>query len=95
MNFKFIKNKTFPALAAGMYRMGLRGREVGKVMELPYVMKQAEKYGAIRTEGEQTKKWFLGDEQFKTKGDMLARLEQPEVFLKLKGALLVKMLEDK
>lgn len=96
INFKFLKNKTFQAFAAGSFRMGVRGSDKGRVMEIPYVIQQAEKYAAIRTEGEKSKKvWFLGDEEFGTKGDMLARLEDPEVFLMMKEALLAKMLEDK
>jgi len=96
VNFKFLKNKTAPALASGSFRMGVRGSEKGRVMEIPYVVQQAEKYSAIRTEGEKSKKvWFLGDEEFGTKADMLARLEEPSVFVALKEALLAKMLEDK
>lgn len=89
MNFKVIKNKTFPALGQGGYVMGVRGANRGRVLEQPYLLAQAEKYGAIRQEGS---KWILGDEEFKTKAAMLARAEEPIVVASLKRALLAQML---
>jgi RecA/RadA recombinase len=91
MNFQVQKNKTAPAQATGSYVMSVIGRQAGQVIDLPYVLAQAEKYGIVRKQDKPVK-WFLGDEEFKTKGAMLAKMEDKEVFLGLKDALLKKML---
>lgn len=91
MNFKIVKNKTFPALGTGGYVMGIRGARAGVVLEQPYVLAQAEKFGAVYKVSDT--KWKLGDEEFKTKASMLARLEEPEVYADLKAELLRRMLQ--
>jgi len=90
MNFRAMKNKTFPARGQGGYIMGIAGSHRGEVLEFPYILAQAEKYGAVRKEG--ATKWWLGDETFTSKASMLARMEEPEVKGALKKALLEKML---
>lgn len=90
MNFRTIKNKTFPAKGTGSYTMGIAGSHRGEVLEQPYLLAQAEKYGAVRKESD--RKWWLGDETFTSKASMLARMEEPEVRGTLKKVLLERML---
>jgi hypothetical protein len=91
MNFHVEKNKTAPARVTGNYVLRLAGREAGKIVEGPYVLAQAQKYGLVRKES--TSKWMLGDEEFKSKSALLARMEDPRVFRALKRGILERMLK--
>jgi|GEM_PF-5166099 len=94
MNFKIIKNKTAASQATGSYVMRVVGARQGMVEELKYVLDQAMKYGLFREKKDGSKKtWFVGDEEFQKKGSALARIENPEVFDKMKKVLMKYMLE--
>lgn len=93
MNFNIMKNKTAPAKVTGSYIMSVVGRSAGEIIDLPYVLAQADKYGLVRKES--ATKWWLGEEVFKTKGAMLAKMEQPDVLFALKDALLKKMIQTR
>jgi len=90
MNYKIVKNKTFPALGQGGYVMSIRGARRGEILEAPYILAQAEKYGAVRKESDT--KWWIGDELFKSKSAMLSRLEEPQMLAIIKSVILEKML---
>jgi len=90
-NFSVVKNKTWPARAQGGYDMWLRGVRAGQVDEFSYIMDQAEKYGVFTKEA--ANKWVMGDQVYRTKGALLATLEQPDNLRALTDALLRRMLE--
>lgn len=92
LNFKIEKNKTSAAQGEGGYVLTVAGPKKGDIDEFGYVVQLCEKYGFIRKES--GNKWFLGEEQYKTKGDMLSRLEDPDVYAQLRGELLTLMLGE-
>jgi recombination protein RecA len=89
LNFKVIKNKTARAMVQGSYRMGVSGDGAGLVLDLDYMAAQAEKFGLMRKDGA---KWLLGDETYKTKGDLMARMEEAAVRRALRDRLVQLML---
>lgn len=89
LNFKVIKNKTARAMVQGSYRMGVSGATAGQVLDLEYMAAQAEKFGLMRKDNA---KWLLGDETFKTKGDLMARMMEPAVRRALRERLVQLML---
>lgn len=89
MNLKVIKNKTAPAQGQGGYRMGVSGSTAGEVLDIDYMVAQAEKFGILRKDGS---KWYLGDETYKTKGDLIARMAEPPVRRELRRVLVGRML---
>jgi hypothetical protein len=90
-NFSVVKNKTWPARAQGGYDMWLRGMRAGQVDEFAYIVDQAEKYGVFTKEA--ANKWVMGDQVYKTKGALLAVLEDAENLSALTTAILGRMLE--
>ncbi len=88
MDFKVIKNKTGIPMIQGGYRMGMIGDEAGQVLELDYTLAQAEKHGIIKKDGI---KWQLGDEVYKSKGEMISRMQEPAVKRALRETLVKKM----
>jgi RecA/RadA recombinase len=89
LNFKVIKNKTARAMIQGSYRMGVSGDDAGIVLDLDYMAAQAEKFGLMRKDGS---KWLLGDETYKTKGDLMARMQEAAVRRALRERLVQLML---
>ena len=93
VNFVTDKNKTFTPKVGGMYRMLVSGPNKGHIDELKFVLAQAEKFGFYRTEGDVTKKkWYVGDEEYKTKKEAMDRINEPAVMNDMKRRLLEKML---
>lgn len=88
MNWDVKKNKTAPARIQAGYTMFITGDHQGKVDELGFVYAMAERYGFVAKD---KTKWLLGEEEFKTKGSLMARLQEPEVWAETKRALMVKM----
>lgn len=94
MNFKVVKNKTAAAQASGGYVMRVVGARKGCVEEFKYVLDQSAKYGLFTEVMDGKRKtWFVGEEEFKTKGAALAKMEDPAVFEAMKKTLLKRMLE--
>lgn len=89
MNFRVVKNKTASPNVQGGYRMGLLGGDAGKVLDIDYMVAQAEKFGLLAKDGAQ---WRLGDEKYKTKADVVARIEEPAVRRVLRATLVQRML---
>jgi RecA/RadA recombinase len=89
MNFKTEKNKTARPQVTGAYRMGLVGETAAQVLDVDYILAQAEKHGLMRKDGN---KWLLGDEAYKTKGEMVARLTEPAVRWEMRRTLVQRML---
>lgn len=89
LNFKIIKNKTARAMVQGGYRMGVAGDQAGAVLDLDYMVAQAEKFGLLRKDGA---KWLLGDEEHKTKTAVTDRIAEPAVRRALRERLVGMML---
>jgi RecA/RadA recombinase len=89
MNFKILKNKTAPAQGFGGYLMGVSGEDAGQVLDLDYTLAQAEKFGLMRKDGA---KWQLGNETYKSKTEMVARMMEPAVRRALREQLVKLML---
>lgn len=89
MNFKILKNKTAAAQGFGGYLMGVSGDDAGQVLDLDYTLAQAEKFGLMRKDGA---KWHLGNETYKSKTEMVARIMEPAVRRALREQLVKLML---
>lgn len=89
MNVKVTKNKTAPAQGQGGYRMGVAGDRAGQVLDVDYLLVQAERYGIF---GKEDKGWRLGDEKYRTKAEVIKRVEEPAVRHALRATLVARML---
>jgi len=89
MNYKVVKNKTGPAMGQGGFRMGVFGDEAAQVLDIDYMLAQAEKFGLFKKEG---KEWQLGDESYRTKTELIARMSEPAVRDTLRAILVKRMI---
>lgn len=89
LNFKIIKNKTARAMVQGGYRMGVAGDQAGAVLDLDYMVAQAEKFGLLRKDGAA---WLLGDEKHKTKAAATDRIAEPALRRALRAQLVGLMI---
>jgi len=89
MNYKVTKNKTGPAQGQGGFRMGVFGDEAGKILDVDYMVAQAEKFALLRKEG---KDWQLGDESYRTKAEAMDRIREPAVRDALRAILVKRMI---
>lgn len=89
MNMKVTKNKTGPAQGQGGFRMGVSGEEAGQVLDVDYMVAQAEKFALLRKDG---KGWQLGDEAYRTKAEAMDRMREPAVRDALRALLVKRMI---
>lgn len=89
MNYKVVKNKTGPAMGQGGFRMGVFGDDAGQVLDIDYMVAQAEKFALLRKEG---KEWQLGDESYRTKAEAMDRIREPAVRDALRAILVKRMI---
>lgn len=93
INFKLIKNKTGPSQTTGSYLLNVSGENKGKIDEVKFVVAQAERFGLYRVEKDGAKKkYWVGDEEYKTAKAAQERMTEPFTFAELKKMILEKML---
>ncbi len=91
MSMKVTKNKTARSQGQGGFRMGSTWKEAGQVLDIDYMVAQAEKFGILRKED---KKWLLGDESYRTKVEAIDRIREPLVRDTLRATLVKRMIEQ-
>lgn len=91
MSMKVTKNKTARSQGQGGFRMGSTWKEAGQVLDIDYMVAQAEKFEILRKED---KKWLLGDESYRTKAEAIDRIREPLVRDTLRATLVKRMIEQ-
>jgi RecA/RadA recombinase len=89
MSFKATKNKTWRSQGQGGFKMSVAGETAGHVLDIDYMVAQAEKFALLRKED---KGWQLGDEKYRTKAEAIARMQEPSVRTAMRATLVKRMI---
>jgi recombination protein RecA len=83
INFKTEKNKTAPPKRTGSYVMSLKD---GSIDDAKLIYSLAEKIGEVRKIS--NTKWMLGEQEFRTKTEMMKALNTPEELSRLREEII-------